>query len=207
MEEIFKNINYRGADLTVSNFGKVIVNGKELRWRYNADGYTVVSLKTEKGWRSAAVHRIVATAFVPNPDNKPEVNHLDYDRKNPRADNLEWVTRKENIEYSKCHMPDYRGKNNPNYGNRTLHEKYLNDKELSKQKQGRPGVMNGRSTPITVLYDGEFVKKFDYIVPCCQYFIDIGVTKAKNIESVRGRINSCIRNNKLYKGHYTFIKG
>ena len=182
----------------VSNLGNIKVNGKLMKPEEHRGYYRVATV---------SIHRAVAELFVPNPDNKPEVNHLDYDRKNPRADNLEWVTRKENIEYSKCHMPDYRGKNNPNYGNRTLHEKYLNDKELSKQKQGRPGVMNGRSTPITVLYDGEFVKKFDYIVPCCQYFIDIGVTKAKNIESVRGRINSCIRNNKLYKGHYTFIKG
>lgn len=207
MKEEFKEINYKGVKLTVSNFGKIIVNGKEKKWRYNADGYVVISLKTSEGWRSERVHRIVATAFIPNPENKTEVNHLDYNRKNPKVDNLEWTTHEENVRYSKCNMPDYHGENNPNYGNTTLHERYLNDKELSKQKQGRPGIRNGRSTPISVLYDGKLIKKFDYIVPCCQYLIDCGIANSQNIDSVRGRINYSIRNNIPYKEHYTFVKG
>ncbi len=57
--------------------------------------YWKVDLFTERCRRSMSVHRLVATAFVPNPLGKPEVNHFDLDTANNRADNLEWATREE----------------------------------------------------------------------------------------------------------------
>lgn len=207
MKEIFKQIEYKGLKITVSNYGKVIWNGNERNCYYNADGYAMCSLKIpNKGWRSVFIHILVATAFVPNPDNLPEVNHKDYNRANPNSDNLEWTTRKENVRYSICNMPDYHGINNPNYKNKTLSEKYKNNKELSKEKQGRHATQNGRSTPIDLYYDGNFMKSFEYIIPCCQYLINIGESKTDNPEVVRSQINKSIRNKSLYKGHYSFIK-
>lgn len=105
-----------------------------------------------------------------------------------------------------CNIPDYHGKNNPNYGNTKLSEKYKNDKELSKIKQGRPAIQNGRSTPIDLYYDDILIKSFNYIVPCCQYLIDIGVANTTNVETVRSQLNKAIRNNSLYKKHYKVVK-
>jgi len=65
----------------------------------NGKGYKVVTLKKEKK-KNHYVHRLVADAFIPNPDALSEVNHRDFDRGNNNALNLEWCTRKQNIDYS-----------------------------------------------------------------------------------------------------------
>lgn len=63
-------------------------------------GYMQVSLVDGDGVRkSLRLHRIVAEAFLPNPEGKPQVNHKDEDPENNRADNLEWATAEENTNY------------------------------------------------------------------------------------------------------------
>lgn len=62
-------------------------------------GYLTVSLWKNNEGTTCYVHRAVAQAFIPNPDNKPEVNHKDSNRLNPKASNLEWVTRPENVQH------------------------------------------------------------------------------------------------------------
>lgn len=61
--------------------------------------YPTVDLCNEEGRTSFLVHRIVASAFLPNIDGKPEVNHIDGNRSNPAVGNLEWVSRKENCDH------------------------------------------------------------------------------------------------------------
>lgn len=63
-------------------------------------GYGYVTLHYRGTKRQAQVHRLVAEAFIPNPDNKPEVNHIDGDKRNNCVENLEWVTRAENMYHA-----------------------------------------------------------------------------------------------------------
>lgn len=151
------------TQVMVSKEGKVkVFKGNcyvEKEWRFNNDNYPVVSIvgydnKGEKIYRTVAVHILVAKAFVSNPDSKPEVNHKDFDRRNPNADNLEWVTHKENVEYSYS-AGRYKGKfgeDNPNFGNKTLSKKYQENKELAKEKQGRKGGKNGKAKPCRLIH-------------------------------------------------------
>lgn len=66
----------------------------------NGKGYKTVTLYKNKVGKQLMVHRLVAKAFIPNPNNKPQVNHKDADKHNNNVDNLEWVTNLENKEHS-----------------------------------------------------------------------------------------------------------
>lgn len=69
--------------------------GKYLRPLYG-DRYPICALYVHGIRKPIKIHRLVALAFVPNPDGKPEVNHIDGNTCNASAENLEWVTRREN---------------------------------------------------------------------------------------------------------------
>ena len=104
--EIWKDIaGYEGL-YQVSNLGRVKSlgnnkNSKEkiLKPFFNRDGYLLVNLCKEGKSKQYRVHRLVAQAFILNPEDKPEVNHKDEDKTNNKVENLEWVTSKENCNY------------------------------------------------------------------------------------------------------------
>ena len=73
--------------------GQIMINGKD------KDGYEVIQLCKNGTHKRCMVHRLVAEAFIPNPDNKPQINHKDEDKTNNCVDNLEWMTSKENNNY------------------------------------------------------------------------------------------------------------
>lgn len=67
----------------------------------NGKGYKLVSLKVqgERKWKKCYVHRLVATGYISNPKNNPEVNHKDENKANNHVNNLEWSTRLENVNH------------------------------------------------------------------------------------------------------------
>lgn len=67
----------------------------------NGKGYKKVVLKSNGKVKRAYIHRLVAQYFIPNPENKPFINHIDNDPSNNSADNLGWCTHQENMDWAK----------------------------------------------------------------------------------------------------------
>lgn len=93
--------------------------GGFLRPTKTENGYLRVKLKNDHENKSYYVHRLVAMAFIPNPDNKKCVNHKDGNKENNCVDNLEWCTYSENMKHAVAHglnhNPDTKGENHPSH--------------------------------------------------------------------------------------------
>lgn len=108
--EIWHDVRGYEGIYQVSNIGNVrsldrICNGVRVKGQYkkqsiNSNGYRVVNLVYCGKQRLGLVHRLVATAFIDNPHDKQEVNHIDGDKTNNNVKNLEWVTGDENMEHA-----------------------------------------------------------------------------------------------------------
>lgn len=109
--EVWKPIDGFDNAYEVSNYGRVRsvdrivvrsdglalrIKGQMMKIRTDKKGYLRVYLNDRKKTKFKPIHRLVAMAFIPNPDNKPQVNHIDCDKSNNHVDNLEWCTNQEN---------------------------------------------------------------------------------------------------------------
>lgn len=120
----------------VCNSGTKPVKGQILKYAYDKDGYKKVTLQKERKAHRFLVHRLVAIAFIPNPDNKPQVNHKNGIKTDVSLANLEWATESENTK----HAFDY---------------------GLCAQKKG---IENRRSKPVTMCsLDGKPIRTFGSI--------------------------------------------
>lgn len=101
--EVWKDVvGYEGL-YKVSNKGRVVsmTTGKQMRLSVHPKGYIMCGLTKNKKQMMHRVHRLVAMAFIPNPNNYPQVNHKDEIKGNNCVENLEWCTDAYNRHYGK----------------------------------------------------------------------------------------------------------
>lgn len=114
-EEIWKQLVGYEGHYEVSNKGRVKSISRSIPTCYKSvrtvgetilkqcdyRGYLAISLNVNNKCKMMRVHRAVAEAFIPNPDNKPFVNHIDSNKTNNEVSNLEWVTNGENMDHAR----------------------------------------------------------------------------------------------------------
>jgi hypothetical protein len=99
-------IQYKNTNYFVNELGQI----KTTNWKnakiernmspcINSSGYYQTVFVIDGNNKSVTIHRIIAEVFIPNPDKKPEVNHKNGNKLDNTVENLEWVTRKENIQH------------------------------------------------------------------------------------------------------------
>lgn len=113
--EIWKEIDGQNGRYLISNMNRVkatyrtiiLKNGKQrvlperiLSCSHNCHGYKIISFWNNNKNKCYSLHRLIAKAFIPNPENKKEVNHLNGDKKDNRLENLEWATHQENLSHA-----------------------------------------------------------------------------------------------------------
>lgn len=126
--EIWKDIKGHEGFYQISNLGRVkslkkwcgnvhlskwVNDEKILTPQHNGKNYLYVTITQNKKRKNFYIHRLVAEYFLSNPQRKPVVNHKDFDTSNNTVDNLEWVTQKENIQYSAYKMKHPKSKSKP----------------------------------------------------------------------------------------------
>lgn len=143
-----------------------LIKGRTITPTGNGNGYKLVGLSVCGHKKNFYVHRLVAKAFVTNPDNKPEVNHKNYKRDDNFAENLEWCTDKENTKYSVRNMRHPRNVKTGTFGKgiRLRNHKY----EVGVYHSGKQ------------YYLGRFENLTDAIAVRNQWYEKMGVTKWLN---------------------------
>jgi len=101
MEEIWKDIKNYEKLYKISNYGRLFSykSNKILRYSVRPNGYLKYSLYKNGRYEHISMHRLVAQAFIPNPNNYQIVNHIDENKTNNQVDNLEWCISKYNVNY------------------------------------------------------------------------------------------------------------
>ena len=94
------------------------INGRNIKPSLKQNGYMQIGLRKEGKRKWFSIHRLVAIHFLDNPENKPQVNHIDCNKQNNNVKNLEWVTAQDNYRHAQVNglMNPPKGENHPYYG-------------------------------------------------------------------------------------------
>lgn len=184
MEEIWKDIVIEKNGITydftglyqVSNLGNVrsmnfsgkVGNIKTLKTYVGNNGYMRISISHNGKITNFFVHRLVANAFIPNPDNLEQVNHKDEDKTNNNVENLEWCDNEYNL----------------NYGTRTerCRKKYKEQAEV--RAEAVKGAKNPHARKVICIETGMI---FNAIVEAAEYY---NISKNSIANCVRGASNT-----------------
>lgn len=104
--EVWKDIDGFESLYQVSSYGRIRslprykTRGRVLKQCISKKGYLRTSIMGKPNTAYLIMHRVVAKAFIPNPNNLPEVNHKDGNKQNNHVDNLEWCTHEYNVKHS-----------------------------------------------------------------------------------------------------------
>jgi len=112
------------SNYSISNYGKVANNksSRILTPIITKKGYLTVRLYNSDGYKQLRIHRLVACEFIENIYNKPQVNHIDFDKTNNKYDNLEWVDNSENVIHNVSN-----NRHNPSLGIKSHFSKLKDD--------------------------------------------------------------------------------
>lgn len=177
MEEIWKNIDGYEGIYQVSNLGRVrsldrrvwnyTKKGRILKSHSNGHGYQNVSLYNEnKIEKHAYIHILVAKAFIPNPNNYEQVNHKDFNKANNNVENLEWVSRKQNMLHYRqsLYNKKVKKKRKNKMTSKTLERVYNNkDKIIALYNEGNSIVEVGKKLKLGRDFVSDVLKIFDII--------------------------------------------
>lgn len=100
INEVWKDVKGTNGKYKVSSFGRIIgAYGRLLKPVSTPKGYVRVKIWYGPSYKTRMVHRIVAEAFIPRPEGKTQINHIDGNKTNNQVDNLEWCTQSENMRH------------------------------------------------------------------------------------------------------------
>lgn len=156
----------------VSNLGNVrnIHTKSLLKLQYTTTGYLYITIRNYEGKKRKhlKVHRLVAKAFIPNPENKPFINHIDGNPLNNNVNNLEWCTHAENIKHASDTglFKTNKNLNRPKGTNRSSFSKYHYVGFDVKRNKWTAGISIKGKRPLCKRFDTEIeaAKHVNYII-------------------------------------------